>query len=98
MKLRLKYTGFFVSVFLIIAFVLLLSLLALITIDEKIFVAKYQYKTQFANAEGLSTSTPIYFKGFNFKFVIISHDLHQIQRFGLKMLWLDYHSLVNTNL
>ncbi|MBU0561818.1 MAG: MCE family protein [Bacteroidetes bacterium] len=65
MKLRLKYTGSFVSGFLILALIFFGIFITLIMLDKKIFTEKYYFKTQFADAAGLSSSTPILFRGFN---------------------------------
>lgn len=64
MKLRLKYTGTFVTVFLVLAVIFMVALVSIITLDKKIFTQKIFFKTQFADAIGLSGSTQILFKGF----------------------------------
>lgn len=64
MKLKMKYTERFVSVFLIAAFLLLISAITFIVISKKFFEKKIVYKATLADANGLGPSTPIYFKGF----------------------------------
>ncbi|MBI2417775.1 MAG: MCE family protein, partial [Ignavibacteriales bacterium] len=64
MKLKMKYTERFVSVFLVAAFLLLISAITFIVISKKFFEKKIVYKAKLADANGLGPSTPIYFKGF----------------------------------
>ena len=64
MQLRFKYTGYFVTVFIVVAAMLLTALLFTLTYDKKFFSNTVLFETKFADAEGLSTSTPVMFKGF----------------------------------
>lgn len=64
MKFKFKYTNRIVGVFMLVALGLLVGSLILITIQQKVFVKKYVFKARFLDAEGLSTSTPIRFKGY----------------------------------
>ncbi|MCA0445654.1 MAG: MlaD family protein [Bacteroidetes bacterium] len=64
MKFKFKYTNKIVGVFMLVALGLLIGSLILITIQQKVFVKKYVFKARFLDAEGLSTSTPIRFKGY----------------------------------
>ncbi len=64
MKLKLKYTGYLVTIFLTIAFLSLLVMMSLLTIDRRYFTDKHTFYTRFNDATGLSASTPIIFKGF----------------------------------
>ncbi|MCF8267306.1 MAG: MlaD family protein [Ignavibacteriales bacterium] len=65
MKLRMKHTGYFVTSFVGIALVVFFALLILISVDKKIFSTKHSFYTQFSDAVGLSSSTPVLFKGYN---------------------------------
>lgn len=64
MKFKFKYTNRIVGAFMLVALGLLIGSLILITIQQKVFVKKYVFKARFMDAEGLSTSTPIRFKGY----------------------------------
>lgn len=65
MKLRLKYSGYFVSAFLITSLLIVIISIVLLGIDKRYFSTKYYYHTTLKNAVGLSNSTPVTFKGFN---------------------------------
>lgn len=64
MKLKFRYTERFVGIFIATAFLIVVILVGLIIVDKKIFQKKYSFKTKFNDAVGLSTTTPIYFKGY----------------------------------
>ncbi|MFH0736115.1 MAG: MlaD family protein [bacterium] len=64
MKLRFRYTGYFVSVFIFTALFAVIVTLGILSIDKRYFAKKFTFYTKFDDAVGLSTSTPIFFKGF----------------------------------
>lgn len=64
MKLKFKYTERFVISFLLIALIIIVTSLGLVIMNKKYFETKIHYKAKLADANGLSVSTPIYFKGF----------------------------------
>ncbi len=64
MKLRIKYTGYFVSIFILTALFAVIVTLGILSVDKRYFAKKYSFYTKFDDATGLSTSTPIIFKGF----------------------------------
>jgi len=64
MKFKFKYTNRIVGAFILVALGMLVTSVVLIAIQQKVFVKKYTFKARFLDAEGLSTSTPIRFKGY----------------------------------
>jgi ABC-type transporter Mla subunit MlaD len=64
MKLKFKYTERFVIAFLLIALIIIATTLGFVVMNKKYFETKIHYKAKLADANGLSVSTPIYFKGF----------------------------------
>ncbi len=64
MKLRLKYTEKFVSVFLLISFLSVAALVTMIVVNSRYFEKKSRFKAKLADANGLTASTPIFFKGY----------------------------------
>lgn len=64
MKLKFRYTERFVGVFIATAMLILIIIIGLVIADKKLFQKKYEFKTKFNDAVGLSTTTPIYFKGY----------------------------------
>lgn len=64
MKLKFKYTERFVGIFLLGSIIVVLTTIILILIHSRTFETKATYKAKLADANGLSASTPIYFKGF----------------------------------
>lgn len=64
MKLRYKYPERTVGIFVLIAFLIFSFALITVLIDKRIFEAKVYYTAKFADANGLSANSPVYFKGF----------------------------------
>jgi ABC-type transporter Mla subunit MlaD len=64
MKLKFKYTERYVITFLLVACIILATTVGLVVMNKKYFETKLHYKAKLADANGLSVSTPIYFKGF----------------------------------
>ncbi|MDX2130100.1 MAG: MlaD family protein [Chloroherpetonaceae bacterium] len=64
MKLKFKYTDRFVGGFVLGALVIVVVAITFLAFNRKFFVPKYVFKTKFADANGLSSSTPIFFKGY----------------------------------
>lgn len=69
MKLRLKYTGLFVSFFVVIAFAIILFTVYILTANKRIFSEKVLFHTSFENSIGLSEGAPVFFKGFKIGFI-----------------------------
>lgn len=64
MNYKFKYTDKIVTIFILIAIVSFLALLFAIAVKQKLFVTTYTFKARFNDAVGMTTSTPIYFKGY----------------------------------
>lgn len=64
MKFKFKYTDRIVGAFVIAAVTIVGITGGLIAVNRKVFVTRYIFKTKFVDAVGISTATPIYFKGF----------------------------------
>ncbi len=64
MNYKFKYTGRIVGFFVFVAVMILLLTFFSIAVNRKIFIKKFTFKTIFSDAVGLSTKTPIIFKGF----------------------------------
>lgn len=73
MKLRFKYTQRFVSGFLLLSALIVVSAIAFIIINNKFFERRILYKAKFADAIGLSPSTPVFFKGFKIGLITDFH-------------------------
>ncbi|MBM4175940.1 MAG: hypothetical protein FJ213_07180 [Ignavibacteria bacterium] len=65
MKLKYKYSKHFVTVFILIAGLLIVSAVTFMIISQKVLEKKLIYKAKFLDAQGLTGLTPVYFKGFN---------------------------------
>ncbi|NTV45287.1 MAG: MCE family protein [Chlorobiales bacterium] len=64
MKFKFKYTDKIVGAFVLTALAVVLVIAVVIAVNNKFFENKYAFKTQFADAVGLTATTPIYFKGY----------------------------------
>lgn len=64
MNYKFRYTGRIVGFFVFIAVLILLMTFFSIAVNRKIFVKKFAFRTVFNDAIGLSTQTPVIFKGF----------------------------------
>lgn len=64
MNFKFKHTEKIVGIFVILAFLLLIGTIISISISKKMFIKTFSFKTKLSDAEGLSTSTPINFKGY----------------------------------
>lgn len=64
MNYKFKYTDKIVSIFILVAMVAFIGLLVAIAVKQKIFVTTYTFKARFFDAVGMTTATPIYFKGY----------------------------------
>ncbi|ACF14623.1 Mammalian cell entry related domain protein [Chloroherpeton thalassium ATCC 35110] len=64
MKFKFKYTDKIVGGFVLTALLTVVFIAIIVAINNKVFVKKYVFKTQFTDAVGLTTTTPIIFKGF----------------------------------
>ncbi len=64
MNYKFKYTSKIVGFFVFIAVVILLITFYSIAVNRKLFIKKFTFKTVFNDAIGLTTKTPIIFKGF----------------------------------
>ncbi len=65
MKLKYKYSKHFVTIFMLVAGLILVSAVTFMIINQKVFEMKHIYKAKFSDAQGLTGLTPVYFKGFN---------------------------------
>jgi len=65
LKLRMKYTGVFVSIFVGISIIAIVTAFIFLSMDKRFFADKYVFETKFKDAVGLSTSTKVVFKGYN---------------------------------
>ena len=64
MNYKFKYTDKIVGFFVFTAILIVILTLLSITINRKIFIKKYTFKTQFMDAVGLVVDAPINFKGY----------------------------------
>lgn len=64
MKFIFKYTERIVGTFVIAAIAIVAIVAGLIAINNKVFEKKYVFKTRFSDAIGLTSTTPISFKGY----------------------------------
>jgi len=64
MKYKFKYTDKIVGGFVLTALFTVLFIVIIVAINNKVFVKKFVFKTQFTDAVGLSTTTPVIFKGY----------------------------------
>lgn len=84
MKLRYKYPQRTVKIFISVALLMLLSGLMFIIIQTKLFETKVVFKAKFADANGLSSTSPVNFKGFkigNIRNFELSKDNYVIAEF-----------------
>ncbi|GJQ63215.1 MAG: hypothetical protein SCALA702_22680 [Melioribacteraceae bacterium] len=65
MKLRMKYTGIFVSFFVGISIIAITAAFILLSMDKRFFSEKFVYNVKFKDAVGLSSSTKVVFKGYD---------------------------------
>lgn len=65
MKLRMKYTGVFVSFFVGISIIAITAAFILLSMDKRFFSEKFVYNVKFKDAVGLSSSTKVVFKGYD---------------------------------
>jgi len=71
MKFKLRYSERIVSVFLSVAIIIIVIATGYLMLNKKVFEKKFSFRAKFSDAIGLSSSTPVYFKGF--KIGVISH-------------------------
>jgi len=64
MKFKFKHTDKIVGIFFLVAVVALIFTLVVVAVSKRIFDRKYYFTTQFVDATGLSSSTKLYFKGY----------------------------------
>ena len=64
MSYKFKYTDRIVGLFIIIAILIVILSLISITVNKQFFLKKHIYKSLFVDAQGITTKTPISFKGF----------------------------------
>lgn len=64
MTFKFKYTDKIVGIFFFIAVGLIVAMLAVIIVNQKIFVKKHYFKTRFEDGGDLKVDQDIYFKGF----------------------------------
>jgi phospholipid/cholesterol/gamma-HCH transport system substrate-binding protein len=64
MKFRIKYTKEIVFIFILIPIFILLVFLGLVATKQRLFEKRFFYYTNLTDATGISTQTPILFKGF----------------------------------
>ncbi len=69
MKLRLKYTGFFVSFFLLFALAFVFISIYMLTANKRIFADKVLFHTTFENSNGLTEGAPVFMKGFKVGYI-----------------------------
>ncbi|HPN39450.1 MAG TPA: MlaD family protein [Melioribacteraceae bacterium] len=69
MKLRLKYTGLFVSIFVFVALAILLLTIYILTANKRFFADKTLFYTTFNNSYGLSKGAQVYMKGFKIGYI-----------------------------
>lgn len=84
MKLRYKYPQRTVKIFISVALLMLISGLLFIIIQTKMFETRVVFKAKFADANGLSSTSPVNFKGFkigNIRNFELSKDNYVIAEF-----------------
>jgi phospholipid/cholesterol/gamma-HCH transport system substrate-binding protein len=64
MNFKFKHTDKITGVFILLAIVILVAGAVFIGISRKLFIKTYRFKTVLSDAAGLSTSTPLSFKGY----------------------------------
>lgn len=64
MNYKLEHTGKIVTLFIIIPVLVLIAAIVLIAIKQNIFEKRYHYQSTLENAIGISTQTPVLYKGF----------------------------------
>ncbi len=64
MKFKLRYSEKIVGTFLIVALIIIATSTGYLLLHNKVFEKKFLFKAKFGDAVGLSSSTPVYFKGF----------------------------------
>lgn len=64
MNYKLKHTGKIVTLFIIIPVLVLIAAIVLIAIKQNMFEKRYHYQSTLENAIGISTQTPVLYKGF----------------------------------
>lgn len=92
MKLRYKYPQRTVKIFISMALILLLSGLVFIIIQTKMFQPRVVFKAKFADANGLSSISPVNFKGFkigNIRNYELSADNYVIAEFEVFDEYID---------
>ncbi|MFA4923835.1 MAG: MlaD family protein, partial [Ignavibacteriaceae bacterium] len=74
MKIKFRYSERIVGTFLVTALLIVAITLGYLLLHNKVFEKKYVFKAKFADAVGLSSSTPVFFKGFKIG-VITDYEL-----------------------
>lgn len=64
MNYKLKHTQHIVSLFIIIPVVVLITTVVFIALKQNMFEKRYHYYSSLENASGISTQTPVLYKGF----------------------------------
>lgn len=64
MKLRFKYTNRIVGIFTVSAIIIVLVSIYFVLQNNRAFDKTYSFVVQFSDGDGLSSSNPVYFKGF----------------------------------
>ncbi|MCP5054892.1 MAG: MCE family protein [bacterium] len=65
MNFKFKHAEKIVGIFVLVALIILVSTVIVIAISHKMFVTTHPYYTKLSEATGLSSSTPLNFKGYN---------------------------------
>ncbi|MCK9425999.1 MAG: MlaD family protein [Ignavibacteriaceae bacterium] len=74
MKFKLRYSEKIVGTFLIAALIIIAASTGYLLLHNKVFEKKFLFKAKFGDAVGLSSSTPVYFRGFKIG-VITDYEL-----------------------
>ncbi len=69
MKLRLKYTGLLVSLFIITALAFIFVTIYMLTANKRLFSEKILFHTTFENSNGLAEGAPVFMKGFKIGYI-----------------------------
>ncbi|MFA6597168.1 MAG: MlaD family protein [Ignavibacteriaceae bacterium] len=64
MKFKLRYSERIVGAFIIVAIIIVAASTGYLIMNKKVFEKKFSFRAKFSDAVGLSSSTPVYFKGF----------------------------------
>ncbi len=64
MNFKFKHTEKIVGFFVLLAIIVLIAGAVMVAISKQMFVKTYPFKTTLSDASGLSTSTPLFFKGY----------------------------------